>query len=473
MSGPFPVQVVEQSLYEARKKIYPRSVSGWFARWRWTLVIVTQLVFYGLAWLQWNGRQAVLFDLAARKFYLFGLVLWPQDIVYLTVLLILSALSLFLFTAVAGRLWCGYACPQTVYTEIFMWLEQKIEGDRMQRMKLDGKPRSLEKFVIKALKHTAWITLAVWTGYTFVGYFTPIRDLGIRTITWELGGWEAFWLAFYAFATYGNAGFMREQVCKHMCPYARFQSAMFDPDTLIITYDQARGEPRGSRAKQTDPRAAGLGDCVDCNICVQVCPTGIDIRQGLQYECIGCAACIDGCNTVMDKMGYPRGLIRYSTQNALANNWTWSQIMARVRRPRILVYTGIMVLIALAAATALALRVPVKMDVMRDRASLSREVDNGRIENVYRLQLMNTAEAPRRARLSAIGRDGTPLEVQIDAPVLEMPPLSTRMYMARVRAEPSSVRGSQSIEFVLESRPVADEASAPVVVREKSRFLFP
>jgi cytochrome c oxidase accessory protein FixG len=248
---------------------------------------------------------------------------------------------------------------------------------------------------------------------------------------------------------------------------------MFDPDTLIITYDQARGEPRGSRSKRTDTRAAGLGDCVDCNICVQVCPTGIDIRQGLQYECIGCAACIDGCNGVMDKMGYPRGLIRYSTQNALANNWTWSQIMARVRRPRILVYTAIMVLIAIGAATALALRVPVKMDVMRDRASLSREVDNGRIENVYRLQLMNTAEAPRRARLTAFGKDGTPLEVQIDAPVLEMPPLSTQMYMARVRAEPASVHGSQSIEFVLESRPVGDGVSPPVIVREKSRFLFP
>jgi len=473
MSGPIPVQVVEQSLYEVRKKIYPRAVSGWFARWRWTLVIATQLVFYGLAWLQWNGRQAVLFDLAARKFYLFALVLWPQDIVYLTVLLILSALSLFLFTAVAGRLWCGYACPQTVYTELFMWLERKIEGDRMQRMKLDGKPRSLEKFVIKALKHTAWITVAVWTGYTFVGYFTPIRDLGIRSITWQLGGWEAFWILFYGFATYGNAGFMREQVCKYMCPYARFQSAMFDPDTLIITYDQARGEPRGSRAKRIDARAIGLGDCVDCNICVQVCPTGIDIRKGLQYECIGCAACIDGCNAVMDKMGYERGLIRYSTQNALANNWTWSQIMARVRRPRILVYSAIMVLIAVAAATSLALRVPVKMDVMRDRASLSREIENGRIENVYRLQLMNTDESPRRGRLTAFGKDGTPLEVQLDAPVLEMPPLSTQMYMARVRAEPSSVHGSQSIELVLESRPVADAVAPPIIIREKSRFLFP
>jgi len=474
MSGPIPIPIVEQSLYEVRKKIYPRAVGGWFARWRWGLVFATQVLFYGLAWLPWNGRQAVLFDLTARKFYLFGLVLWPQDIVYLTVLLILSALSLFLFTAVAGRLWCGYACPQTVYTEIFMWLERKIEGDRMARMKLDSKPRSLEKFVIKALKHTAWLTVAIWTGYTFVGYFTPIRDLGIRSITWDLGGWEAFWIVFYGFATYGNAGFMREQVCKYMCPYARFQSAMFDPDTLIITYDAKRGEPRGARAKRIDASAIGLGACVDCNICVQVCPTGIDIRQGLQYECIGCAACIDGCNTVMDKMGYERGLIRYSTQNALANGWTWSQILKHIRRPRILVYSGIMLLIAAAAATALYLRVPVKMDVMRDRSSLSREVDDGRIENVYRLQLMNTDESARRATITAFGKDGAPLEVQLDATALDLPPLSTQLYTARVRAAPSSVHGSQTIEFVLETRDAATGASAsPITIREKSRFLFP
>src|SRR5438874_3996324 len=196
----------EIELYEIRRKIYPRAVQGLFARWRVALVIATQLVFYGLPWLHWNGRQAVLFDLAARKFYIFGLVFWPQDVIYLTVLLILSALSLFLFTAVAGRLWCGYACPQTVYTEIFLWVERKIEGDRLARIRLDAAPFSLEKLVIKSLKHTAWFVIALWTGYTFVGYFTPIRDLGIRAITWQFGPWETFWVLFYGFATYGNAG---------------------------------------------------------------------------------------------------------------------------------------------------------------------------------------------------------------------------------------------------------------------------
>ena len=307
----------EIGLYEIRKKIYPRSVTGTFANWRVALVIVTQVIYYGLPWLYWNDRQAVLFDLAARKFYIFGLVFWPQDVIYLTVLLILSAFSLFLFTAVAGRVWCGYACPQTVYTEIFLWIERKIEGERQARMRLDAMPRSLEKLVKKALKHTAWIALAVWTGYTFVGYFTPIRDLGVRAILWDLGGWETFWIVFYSLATYGNAGWMREQVCKYMCPYARFQSVMFDKDTLVIAYDRERGEPRGSRSKKIDAKAAGLGACIDCSICVQVCPTGIDIRKGLQYECIGCAACIDGCDQVMDKMGYPRGLIRYASENAL------------------------------------------------------------------------------------------------------------------------------------------------------------
>src|SRR5512132_5608 len=282
----------EVALYEVRKTIHARAVNGWFAKWRWTMVFLTQIVFYGLPWLTWNDRQAVLFDLAERKFYLFGAVFWPQDVIYLAVLLILAALSLFLFTAVAGRLWCGYACPQTVYTEIFLWVERKIEGDRPARIRLDAAPMSARKLALKTAKHAAWLAIAVWTGYTFVGYFTSIADLGLRTVSLDVGAWETFWILFYGFATYGNAGFMREQVCKYMCPYARFQSAMFDQDTLIIAYDTARGEPRGPRSRKTDPAKAGLGSCVDCNICVQVCPTGIDIRRGLQYESIGGAACI-------------------------------------------------------------------------------------------------------------------------------------------------------------------------------------
>jgi cytochrome c oxidase accessory protein FixG len=408
----------EQSLYEVRRKIYPRAVHGAFAAWRWTLVWITQLIFYGGAWLTWNDRQAVLFDIAHRKFYLFGLVFWPQDIIYLTVLLILSALALFLFTAVAGRLWCGYACPQTVYTEIFLWVERVIEGDRNARMRLDEQGFSSRKLFLKAAKHGVWLVLALWTGITFVGYFTPIRSL----VTSAPGAWETFWALFYGFATYGNAGWMREQVCKYLCPYARFQSAMFDKDTLIITYDRARGEPRG--------KGADKGDCIDCSICVQVCPTGIDIRNGLQYECIGCAACIDGCDQVMEKVARPKKLIRYSK--------------GRVLRPRVLVYSLILAAITVALGASLYLRVPLKVDVIRDRAAIAREVEGGLIENVYRLQIMNTTE---EARAFDINVSGLPGILVWGENITGVPAAETRMVPVRVRADAATPSGSHPIEF--------------------------
>jgi len=462
----------EVALYEIRKTIHPRAVHGWFAAWRWALVFATQLVFYGLPWLTWNGRQAVLFDLGARKFFIFGAVFWPQDVIYLAVLLILSALSLFLGTAIAGRVWCGYACPQTVYTEIFLWIERKIEGDRLARVRLDAAPMSLEKLVIKGLKHTAWFVVALWTGYTFVGYFTPIRDLGVRGITWQLGGWESFWIVFYGLATYGNAGWLREQVCKYMCPYARFQSVMFDKDTLVITYDTARGEPRGGRSKSADRHAKGLGDCVDCGICVQVCPTGIDIRKGLQYECIGCAACIDGCDQVMDKMGYPRGLIRYTTQNALALGSTARQMWKRVFRTRTIVYGCVLVAIAGAAGASLALRNPLKVDILRDRGALAREGAPGRIENVYRVQIMNTDETPRKFTLLASGLPEL-AAVDLEQPI-ELGPASTRLFALRLQTplEPANAAppspGPHKIELTVQA---VDDAK--VVRHEQSTFIIP
>ena len=410
MTTPAPQQQPPQGkfipLYQAKNKVYPRAIDGVFNRWRWVLVFLTQLVFYGLPWLQWGERQMVLFDLGARRFYLFGLVLYPQDFIYLTGLLIISALSLFLFTAVAGRLWCGFSCPQTVYTEIFMWLENRIEGDRSTRMRLDKAPwTSWEKLWRKGLKQTAWIAVALWTGFTFVGFFVPIRQLGGEIMALQ-GTWQLFWVFFYSFATYGFAGHMREQVCKYMCPYARFQSAMFDKDTLIVTYDTQRGEPRGARSKKVDPKAAGLGDCIDCSLCVQVCPTGIDIRNGLQYECIGCGLCVDACNSVMDKVNYPRGLIRYATQNGMLQRWSSAQMVRRVLRPRVLFYTTVLVGLSVALLTSLSLRVPLKVDVVRDRAALSRLVAGGQLENVYRLQIMNATEAPQRYRISASGLEG-------------------------------------------------------------------
>ena len=307
-----PPATATVSLYVSEEKIQARSVRGWFAGWRWATVWLTQLLFYGLPWLQWNGRPALLFDLGARRFYVFSMVLHPQDVIYLAGLLILSAYSLFLFTAVAGRLWCGFACPQTVYTEIFMWVERRFEGDRQARIKLDAAPWSLRKIARRGGKQAVWLAMGLWTGFTFVAYFTPARTLGAEVLGFALGPWETFWILFYGLATYGNAGYLREQVCKYMCPYARFQSAMFDRDTLVISYDARRGEPRGSRRRGVDAASVGKGDCIDCTLCVQVCPTGIDIRKGLQYECIGCAACIDACDLVMDKIGAPRGLIGYA-----------------------------------------------------------------------------------------------------------------------------------------------------------------
>ncbi|HSA69055.1 MAG TPA: cytochrome c oxidase accessory protein CcoG [Burkholderiales bacterium] len=435
----------EQSLYEVRRKIYPRAVHGGFAAWRWALVWATQLVFYGGAWLTWNDRQAVLFDIAHRKFYLFGLVFWPQDIIYLTVLLIICALALFLFTAVAGRLWCGYACPQTVYTEIFMWIERAIEGDRNARMRLDKGGFSFNKLLLKTAKHGVWLAFGLWTGITFVGYFTPIREL----VTSAPGAWETFWALFYGFATYGNAGWMREQVCKYMCPYARFQSAMFDKDTLIITYDRTRGEPRG--------KGAGKGDCIDCSICVQVCPTGIDIRDGLQYECIGCAACIDGCDQVMEKIGRPKRLIRYSTTHAMEGRPT------RILRPRVLVYSAILALIAAAAAASLYLRVPLKVDVIRDRAAIAREVEGGLIENVYRLQIMNTTEQARAFDINVTGLPG--ILVWGDN-ITGVPAAETRMTPVRVRVDAATPAGSHPIEFTVRALGVEG-----VEVREGAVFI--
>jgi len=457
---------VEEALYEVRKKIYPRSVHGWFASWRWSLVCFTQALFYGTLWLTWNGRQAVLFDLAERKFYVFGLVLWPQDFIYLAVLLVISAFSLFLFTAVAGRLFCGYACPQTVYTEIFLWIERHVEGDRGARIKLDGGPHDFERFAKKAIKHTFWIVISLLTGLTFVGYFTPIRTLIPEIWNLQLGPWEGFWILFYGLATYGNAGWLREQVCKYMCPYARFQSAMFDRDTMIITYDRERGEPRGSRSRKADPANLGLGTCVDCSICVQVCPTGIDIRDGLQYECIGCAACVDGCDQVMDKMGYPRGLIRYSTENALKNHWSASEVWKRVARPRTLIYTGILLTIIAAFLASLAMRVPLKVDVIRDRGALARLVDDGVVENVYTLRVMNTQETFHRYRVQVRGIDGITIASE---QIVEVPGASAKTFPIRVQVLPGHGHaGSNKIEFEITA--INHDG---IAVRERSAFMVP
>lgn len=451
------------SFYEKHKKIYIRDVKGWWNTWRWVLVWFTQILFYGAPWIEWNGRQAVLFHLVERKFYLFGLVLWPQDVFYLALLLIVSAYALFLFTAIAGRLFCGYACPQTVYTEIFMWVENRIEGDRSARMKLDKGPLTLRKFALKAVKHAVWLLISIWTGFTLVAYFTPVDEL-LAALPFNFSGWELFWTFFYGGFCYMQAGFLREQVCKYMCPYARFQGVMFDPDTLVITYDPERGEPRGARKKGADAKA--LGDCVDCGLCVAVCPTGIDIRKGIQYECIGCGACIDACDPVMDKVGKPRGLIRYTTENALERHFSPKEVVGHIMRPRILLYTAILVAITAASIWSLATRVPLKVDVIRDRSILAREADDGRIENVYNLKIMNTTEEPKRYALSVEGIEG--MEI-VGERIVEVASAENHevTVVVRVPAE-SGKTGANTIYFDIKAM-----NHDGIAVHEKATFLMP
>ena len=492
MSKRIPLDVVDEqgnSFYVSERKVYPRDVSGRFNRLRVAAVVWLLGMFYLFPWLRWDGRQAVLFDLPSRKFHVFGLTFWPQDFVFLAMLLMIAALVLFFFTALAGRLWCGYACPQTVWTEVFLWMESAIEGDRHKRMKLDAGPWDRNKALRKGGKHAVWLLFALWTGFTFVGFFTPIRDLGARLSPFDWGGWETFWVLFYALATWGNAGFLREQVCKYMCPYARFQSAMFDRNTLIIAYDPMRGEPRGPRKRglasvlerarglldvatandyvfraNRHPSAASLqahaastitfdggteaaplpkfapddlGDCIDCTLCVQVCPTGIDIRNGLQYECIACGACIDACDTVMEKVGYPKGLIRYSTQNAIDGK------PSRVLRPRIVVYGTILLALMLAWAWGVTHRTPLIAEVLRDRNALFRETAAG-IENGYTLKIVNKTDRAQRYRI-AFSSDTDGLSMR-EAPTVEVAAGSVAS-QALTLVAPAGTRGRHPLHF--------------------------
>ena len=386
------------TLYRNKGKIHARSTRGRFNSLRWAMVWLTQLVFYGACWLGWvdgsgQARQALLFDIAHEKCYLFGLVLWPQDALLLAIVLILAATGLFLVTAMAGRLFCGFACPQTVYTSIFMWIEEKVEGDHLARRRLDDAPWSARKLALRATKHGLWLALAAWTGITFVGYFTPIRELLPAVAGWQLGPWEGFWVVFYGLFMYVQAGFAREAVCQHMCPYSRFQGVMFDPATRSVAYRAARGEPRRARG------GAGAGDCVDCGICVQVCPTGIDIRDGLQYQCINCGLCADACDAVMTRIGKPVGLIGFASELELSGK-------PGAARPRLAGYGGLLAVCVGLAAWTLASRPLLRVDVLRDRGSLAREAADGRIENAYTLKLINLADAPRDFRVAVSGIDG-------------------------------------------------------------------
>lgn len=391
-------------LYAKREHIYVRNYHGLFKNLRIIANAVLFAMFFGFSWLNWNGKQAVLFDLPSRQFHVFGTTFWPQDFILLSLLLIIMAFTLFFVTVFAGRIWCGYTCPQFVWTWLFIWVEKITEGDRNARMKLDKQPWSVKKALKKIAKHALWLIIAIITSAAFVGYFTPIRELVPAIFTLDLGPWELWWVGFIAFATYGNAGWLREQVCIYMCPYARFQSVMFDQDTLVVSYDEKRGESRGPRKKGTDLKAEGLGDCVDCMACVHVCPVGIDIRDGLQYECVACGACVDACDEIMDKVGYERGLVSYTTEHALEGKKT------SFMRPRLIGYFVVLVLMTGAFVYILSSRTPAELNVTRDRGQLFKTTSDGRIQNIYTVKLTNKEEVERVYRILLTGIEGLQVE---------------------------------------------------------------
>lgn len=416
-------------------------------------------LFFGTAWLTWNSRQAVLWDLANRKFHIFGATYWPQDLILLSAILIIAAFGLFFITVAAGRIWCGYTCPQSVWTWVFMWAEKVTEGDRHQRIRLDAAPWSANKLLRRSAKHTIWLGVSLMTSLTFVGYFTPIRELSLGLLTFNLGSQAAFWVFFFTAATYINAGWLREKVCRDMCPYARFQSVMFDRDTLVIAYDAERGEQRGPRRKDSDPAAQGLGDCTDCTLCVQVCPTGIDIRNGLQFECIGCAACIDACDSVMDKMGYERGLVRYTSERALEGGTT------RWLRPRLVGYAGMLTLMIGLFILALIERPLMSLDVTRDR-TLFRENSAGQLDNTYSLKIINKAQQAEHYHISLDAPEGfqlaSPGQVRLDAEHIVDVPVSV------VWTGEQGLAPRNRINFVLST---AEDNGASIVA--ESTFLAP
>ncbi|MCQ4266695.1 MULTISPECIES: cytochrome c oxidase accessory protein CcoG [unclassified Pseudomonas] len=437
--------------------IHTRSFSGYFRNLRLLGGGLLMLLYFGTVWLNWNGRQAVLWDLGQQQFHIFGATFWPQDFILLSALLIIAAFGLFFITVLAGRVWCGYACPQSSWTWMFMWAEKVTEGDRLQRIKLDAAPWSPGKLLRRSAKHALWLAISLATALTFVGYFTPVRELVGDLTRLDIGLTSAFWLLFFTAATYLNAGWLREQVCLHMCPYSRFQSVMFDADTLLVSYDAARGEARGARRKDSDPRAQNLGDCIDCTLCVQVCPTGIDIRDGLQLDCISCGACIDVCDGVMDRMGYARGLLRYTSERALNGGAT------RFFRPRLVAYAVALMAMIGAFIWALEARPQLQLDVTRDR-TLYRENMQGQIENMYRLKLINKTQQPRRYALTLT-----------DGPFALHGPTEVSLAPGEIADLPVSVallddtrEFSQEVHF--EARDLAQPASR---VRTPSTFVAP
>ncbi|EPJ44687.1 MAG: ferredoxin [Osedax symbiont Rs1] len=447
-------------LYAKREHIYVKFYKGIFKNFRIVSGAMMLVLFYGSPWLQWNGQQAILFDLPNRQFHIFSATFWPQDFMLLSLMLIILAFVLFVVTVFAGRLWCGYACPQFVWTWLFIWAERITEGDRNQRMRQDKKPLTKALLFRKCAKHTIWFVLALTTGLAFVGYFTPIRELTPSFLAIQLGPWEFWWIGFIAVATYGNAGWLREQVCIYMCPYARFQSVMFDPDTLIISYDEKRGENRGKRSRKIDTKAEGLGDCIDCMHCVNVCPTGIDIRDGLQVECVACGACVDACDDIMSRVGYEKGLIKYTTEVNLEGGKT------KILRPKLIAYLVVVTLLILYFSYVIFERVPIEVDVHRDRGQLFVEISESIIENIYTVKIANKSNTDLEYLISVSGIEGI---LVVNRPTAAVAAGQIIDFPIQVRANTSNISKSKTVIYINVQAITAAEINSEV----ESRFISP
>ncbi len=450
-----PESAASHSLYERRQHIYVREIAGRFQRLRRITNWILMLGFLLLPWVPWEGRPAVWFDLPGRAFHIFSVTFYPQEFMLLSWLLIICAFGLFFITVFAGRAWCGYSCPQSVWTFLFIWVEHRVEGSRHRRIKRDKSCWNLDKLWRKASKHFLWLLISLITGITIVGYFTPMAELIPSLVQFDVNGWTWFWVGFFVLFTYVNAGWLREQVCLYMCPYARFQAVMFDRDTLTVSYDQRRGEPRGkhkAHSHETKP-----GSCIDCELCVQVCPTGIDIRDGLQYQCIDCAACIDACDSVMDKLGQPRGLVRYTTENALHGQ------PSRLLRPRLLGYLALLLVMLGVFLYHLASRTPLDIDLKRDRGSLYQTLSDGRIANAYALTVRNLDNRDHRYVIEASGIEG----LQIDSDSILVPAGESRQRVLTLSLDPARLT-TPSTDIRL-SVHVQDMPS--ITVEQESRFI--
>ena len=412
------ISVQQIDLDATKNRIHPRFVTGFYQNIRVISMYAFLALFLILPWLRYNGRQAIWFDVPSQHYYIFSMTFLTQDFYFIAGFALIAAFTLFMVTVYAGRVWCGYACPQTIWTHMFQYVEKLVIGDRNKRIKFDKEPMSPTKAFKRSLIYLIWFVFSMITATTFVSYVSGTEALYSN---WQMIGFIPFpdwstwiWVSIFifAFSTYVNAGYMREQMCVQICPYGRFQSVMFDKDTLIVSYDYERGEPRGARKKGTNPEE--LGDCIECLMCVQVCPTGIDIRDGLQVACIQCAACVDACNDVMDKVGYPRGLIRYTTERQLVENEK-----SRLFRPRFFAYLALLTVLCSGLVYALTDRVPLEIDIRRDRNQLSSVNAQGMIENSYIVKLTNKTQDPHTYKITLAPQEGLSLELRFNDVPLE------------------------------------------------------